>query len=697
MRLPSLSLNAPDLSPLDDALRREWLVTNSLGGYASGTALGANTRKYHGLLVAALHPPGDRTVCISKLDEDVIVGNEVFRLGANEFMDGFYPSGYIYLREFLVSPFPSFVYAAGNVTVEKSLFMPQGKNAAAALYRLTNRNEADMKVRVYPLLTCRRFHDVVDSESTPLNLKQMRDERTVTLTFTSPKATTILSASEGTFIEHPNWVRRLFYREENRRGESCIDDVYQPGYFEISMSRGAVKEFAVVAAVDENSQECVTTLNSVGTSTFEVKKSFEVETRHKASYLGCFHDAQNRVPISDWLSWVLLAADSFVVRDGGDARSVIAGYHWFGAWGRDTFISLPGLLLVTGRFSEAEKVLKRFAGYVKNGLIPNFVPDASGEPAYNTADATLWYVNSILQYLKYTGDFRFVEENLWPTLQTIVESHERGVTNGIRIDSDGLLVHGPRLTWMDAEVNREPVTPRAGKAVEVQALWYNALKTVQMLAGKFGHKALAWRCSDMAARVRGSFDRKFWNREKSCLFDVVDDAGGDASVRPNQIIAVTLDFPVLYPDKAEQVLGIVQREHLTPCGLRTLARNDPQYRGRYEGDRQNRDQAYHNGTVWPWLLGPFTTAYMNVKGPEPEAREFALQNLIHPLFTEKLFEAGLGTVSEVFDGEPPHRSGGCISQAWSVAEPLRAYVEDVLQVRPLYERQVLHAGAHLEG
>jgi predicted glycogen debranching enzyme len=315
--------------------------------------------------------------------------------------------------------------------------------------------------------------------------------------------------------------------------------------------------------------------------------------------------------------------------------------------------------------------------------------DKSGEPAYNAVDATLWFVNAVLQYLKYTGDFRFVEENLWETLKMIIENHERGTTFGIRVDSDGLLAHGPRLTWMDAETDGEAVTPRAGKAVEVQALWYSALRTVQLLATRFGHKSLSWQCSDMAVKSRENFNRKFWNREKGCLFDVVEPSGVDASLRPNQIIAAALDFPILYRDKAELVVDTVQREFLTPFGLRTLARSDPMYRSVYEGNRKSRNQAYHNGSVWPWLLGPFTTAFLKAKGSEADRREFALTNFILPLFSKQLFQAGLGTLSEIFDGDPPHTPRGCISQAWSVAEPLRAYVEDVLQTRPKYEKEVL--------
>jgi predicted glycogen debranching enzyme len=295
-----------------------------------------------------------------------------------------------------------------------------------------------------------------------------------------------------------------------------------------------------------------------------------------------------------------------------------------------------------------------------------------------------------LQYLQYTGDFKFVQKQLWESLKAIVDWHEKGTAFGIRVDNDGLLAHGPRLTWMDAEADGKAVTPRAGKAVEIQALWYNALRTMQLLANRFEEESLAEKYAEMASEARTSFNLKFWNDEKNCLFDVVD-ASADASLRPNQVIAAALDFTMLDNAKSERVVYLVQRELLTPCGLRTLARTEPGYRGFYTGDRRSRDQAYHNGTVWAWLLGPFTTAFLKAKGYGNDGLEYALKNLITPLFTQQIFQAGLGTVSEVFDGDSPHTPRGCIAQAWSVAEPLRAYVEDVMQVRPKFEKEVLQA------
>jgi len=372
-----------------------------------------------------------------------------------------------------------------------------------------------------------------------------------------------------------------------------------------------------------------------------------------------------------------------------EKNSVIAGYHWFETWGRDTFISLPGLMLTTGRFEDARKVFLTFKNYCKDGLIPNFIPDQARQPAYNAVDATLWCVNVVLQYLKYTGDFKFVQVQLWENLKTIIKNHVRGTAFNVHVDSDGLILHGSQLTWMDTAIDGQPITPRAGKAVEVQALWYNALKIMELLAKRFTEKNEAEKYAQMAENARKSFVERFWNSEKGYLFDVVSEYDEDDSLRPNQIIAVALDFTMLDNAKNEKIVDVVRRELLTPYGLRTLARNDQRYIGVYAGDRRSRDKAYHNGTVWPWLLGPFTTAFLKTKGYIKYRREYALKNFLLPLFAEQNFKAGLGTISEILDGEPPHTPRGCIAQAWSIAEPFRVYVEDVMHVRPKHEKEVL--------
>jgi predicted glycogen debranching enzyme len=369
-------------------------------------------------------------------------------------------------------------------------------------------------------------------------------------------------------------------------------------------------------------------------------------------------------------------------------KFVIAGYHWFETWGRDAFIALPGLMLTTGRFEDARQVLLTSKKYSKNGLIPNFVSEKPENASYNAVDATLWYVNAVLQYLKYTNDFKFVQMQLYETLKEAIENHVRGTEFDIRLSNDGLLNHGPRLTWMDAAIDGQPVTPRTGMAVEIQALWYNAMKIMELLAKRFSEEDEAERYSKMAAKTRESFTVKFWNSEKDCLFDVIGDFGRDYSLRPNQIIAVALDFVMLDNNRNEKIVDIVHRELLTPYGLRTLAKDDSKYVGTYSGDRKSRDRAYHNGTVWPWLLGSFVKAYLRTKGYGDFRREYALKNFLLPLFARHIFEAGLGTISEIFDGDSPHKPRGCIAQAWSVAEPLKTYVEDVMQARPKYEKIV---------
>jgi predicted glycogen debranching enzyme len=689
MRLPAINITQEALSRFDDVIQKEWLVTNGLGGYASSTVLGINTRKYHGLLVAALHPPGDRTVCLAKLDEEAVVGNNIYPLGANEFHGKIFPQGYMFLKEFSVSPFPRYVYSVQDVEVRKTIFMPKEKNATVAVYKVLNGNDFEAKIRIFPLLSCRHFHSVVDRWRDPLDFSQQQNGREIEVTFNTPKATIIARATEGEFREKTNWIDRLFYREEGVRGESSTDDCFQPGYFEIPVPPRREGEFAILTAASESGEKSKEVLDAVGTTMYDIEGLLERELEQHSDSLVKFYSLHREVPISDWLNWILLAADAFMIKGASDGKSVIAGYFWFETWGRDTFISLPGLMLATGRFEDARKILLDFMRHSKQGLIPNFVQDRSGEPSYNTVDATLWYVNAVLQYLKYTGDFKFVQKQLWENLKAIVDYHEKGTAFSIHLDSDGLLAHGPRLTWMDAEADGKAVTPRAGKAVEVQALWYNALRTVQLLANKFEEKSSAEKYSSMAGKARMSFNEKFWNSESNCLFDVVDVSSADASLRPNQTIAAALDFTMLDNDKSERIVDVVHRELLTPYGLRTLARSDPRYRGMYVGDRRSRDQAYHNGTVWAWLLGPFATAFLKAKGHADYRVEYALKNFILPLFTQQIFQAGLGTLSEIFDGDAPNAPRGCIAQAWSVAEPLRAYVEDAMRVRPKYEKEVL--------
>jgi len=380
---------------------------------------------------------------------------------------------------------------------------------------------------------------------------------------------------------------------------------------------------------------------------------------------------------------LVIAADQFIVARG-DQSTVIAGYPWFSDWGRDTMVALPGLTLVTGRFDVARSILLEFAKYVDQGMLPNRFPDAGEQPEYNTVDGTLWYFEAIRAYLEYTGDYQFVRKNLYDILGEIVAWHVRGTRYGIHVDDAGLLssgVPGVQLTWMDAKIGDWVVTPRQGKPVEIQALWYNALRTMEELAAHFADSASQKRYASMATMARWSFNRQFWNENAGCLYDVVNGHGMlDASIRPNQILAVSLHHSLLSLERARAVVEVVSRELLTPYGLRTLSPADRLYTGRYEGDPRSRDSAYHQGTVWPWLLGPFLTAYIKVNGAKSEARAQAAK-LLEP-FRKHLREAGLCQISEILDADMPHCPRGCIAQAWSVADLLRAAAEDVFNLRP---------------
>jgi predicted glycogen debranching enzyme len=689
MRLPSINLDRSTLANFESAVKKEWLVTNGLGGYASSTVVGLNTRKYHGLLVAAIHPPQDRRVFLEKLDEDLVSGGKTYRLGTNEFSNTFFPTGHEFLEQCLINPFPTYTYTADKTTVRKTIFMTYQKNCTIALYNVSNKTRNNVKMRIFPLVNWRNFHSVT-RRSQVSSPEQKVQANQVKLSLYGPKATLLLRSTEGQYHTNGTWTENLYLREEAARGESCFDDCYQPGYFEIDLEGQTSKDVAITAMADEDDLQAEKTVSSIPSTISGITSLHEKETERYQKLLDDFYVLHETARPSNWLNWLILAAHSFIVRDFLDReKSIIAGYHWFGVWGRDTFVSIPGLMFLTGRFKEAREIFLTFVRHMKNGLIPNFIPEDSDSCVYNTVDATLWFSNAVLQYLKYTGDFAFVRKHLWETLKQIVDSHVKGTLFSIHVDDDGLLSHGPQLTWMDSSVCGKPFSPRAGKAVEVQALWYNMLRTMQLLAVEFGEKQEADKLESRAEKTCKTFVRKFWNSQKGCLYDVIEENGPDVSIRPNQILAISLDFPILDADRNEKVARVVQEELLTPYGLRTLSKKDPRYIGVYGGDRSTRDKAYHYGTVWPWLLGSFTTAFLKIQDHVETQREFAFRNFLSPLFTTHVFEAGLGTVSEIFDGDSPHVSRGCISQAWSVAEPLRAYFEDVLLIRPVHEREVL--------
>jgi len=689
--LPRINIQPNILSNFDKAVEMEWIVTNGLGGYASSTILGINTRKYHGLLIAAFNPPTDRRVLLAKLDEEIEIESKKYSLGSNEFRDCIQPQGYQFLSSFSLTPFPAYKYDVHGIHLLKSIFMPYEKNTTVVFYEVLNSNESEVLIHVFPLVNSRHFHSVTNKNELAWSFTQETSNQTVIIQPSTQISTLLLFSSDGQYLmDEGKWIRKMCFRVDKARGDSHLDDVFRPGQFDISIAPKGEKKFYFLAVAGKNLREAKKILSSVHGKSVKIENLYQLELNRHEGLLTWFRNRYPNVVMEDWLKWLILATDSFIVkRLSTRMKSVVAGYHWFEDWGRDSLISLPGLTLVTGRFEDTKEILLTFQQYCQNGIIPNRFPDHAGDkPDYNTVDATLWYFNAVLQFLKYTGDFNFVKEQLWHMLHSIVEHHIQGTLYNIHMDEDGLLAHGPQLTWMDAMINNQIVTPRDGKAVEIQALWYNALKTMELLATRFNQGEDAEKYAILSEKVRGSFREKFWHNKKDYLFDVIYDNLRDPSLRPNQIIAVSLDFSMLDKEKCAKVVEIVWKNLFGGYGLRTLSTDDSRYIGKYLGDWAHRNKAYHNGTVWAWLLGPFITAFLKVKNYEEKWRAFAFQNFLQPLFQDEIYRAGLGMISEIFDGDAPHRSRGCISQSWSIAEPLRAYVEDVMLKRPIYEKQV---------
>jgi predicted glycogen debranching enzyme len=685
-----MDLGREALSKVEAARRQEWIITNGLGGYASSTVLGLNTRKYHGLLVAAFNPPVDRHVVVAKLDEQLLDGEATYPLHSNEFQGGIRPQGHVALERFTRFPCPTFTYSTHGVRLCKTVLMPYQQNAVIVSYEVERPSKNPLVLQVRPLLSFRHFHAVTEKSRVAWDLKQDSRGNKVLLRTRKPPVSLALASTEGQYHVEEEWVEGLFFRTDHEQGTSSFDDCLIPGRFETNLLPNTPTKISLVAAAAEDSRTAESTCAELWSRLETAGGVYDEEdcrVRTIRQAVATLHPAAD----ARWCQLLSVAADSFIVnRASTGTKTIIAGYHWFEDWGRDSLISLPGLTLATHRFADARAILLTFKHYTHKGIIPNRFPDASGEtPAYNTVDATLWFVNAVLQYVKYTNDFRFIKEELWAMLQSVIERHTQGTINNIHLDVDGLLAHGPQLTWMDAMINDDPVTPRQGKAVEIQALWYNAVRTMQLLAARFAHPTLAEQYGDMAHRTQRSFLTKFWREGDQYLADVVTDDAHDTSLRPNQIFAVSLDFSMLDSAQREAVVTAVQEKLVTPYGLRTLAREDSRYRGHYRGDWNARNFAYHNGTVWPWLTGPFVTAFTKISRADAQRRQFAFDAFLRPLLAE-LGRAGLGTLSEVYDGDPPHAPGGCISQAWSVAETLRAYVEDVLLCRPPFERKTLN-------
>jgi predicted glycogen debranching enzyme len=636
---------------LNEAQGREWLETNGLGGFASSTIAGMNTRRYHGLLIAATAPPAGRMVLLSKLEETLVIDDQRFELAVNQYPGVVHPQGHRFLISFRLDPFPVFAYEIAGVHLQKTVFMVHGENTIIVRYRCAAGEGHKLKLELHPLIAFRDYHNTTH-ENGALDRHIGVESGVVSVAPYAALPTLYIAHTGASVGESGDWYRNFEYERERERGLDYREDLFNPFVFAFDLSHAA--ECSVIASTERRDAS--------------LAESYEVAERERRAAIVSHVDPNDKVTRE-----LRLAADQFIVRRGAQ-KTVIAGYHWFADWGRDTMIALPGLTLATGRYDDARSILLEFTKHVDRGMLPNRFPDANEQPEYNTVDATLWYFEAIRQYVEHTGDRATVVSQLYPVLTDIMQWHFRGTRHGIRVEDDGLLQCGEpgvQLTWMDAKIGDWVVTPRYGKPVEIQALWHNALAFMADVASWVGNPAESERWATLAARARASFDEKFWNPQLQCLYDVVNGEQNDSSIRPNQIFVVSLPHPMLSAEKCKAVVETVHRELLTPFGLRTLARTDAQYHPTYGGDAFSRDSAYHQGTVWPWLIGAFLTAYVKVFGDPaiPKAKSWLT------CLEQHLSAGGLGQVSEVFDADPPYRAGGCIAQAWSVAELLRVHKE----------------------
>jgi len=628
-------------------------VTNGLGGFGCGTVAGANTRRYHAFLMASLKPPVERTLLVAKVDLSVEYLGKLYPLSANEFAGGTVdPRGFVYLESFTVSDgVPVWRYAVADAVLEQRIFMAPGANTSYLRLDLL-RASAPLRVEFKPLVTYRDYHSH-GRGTQRFQVTAGHDRCSVDGVDGVPLYR--LAVSAGRYAATDLWHWNFLHREEFARGLDAIEDLWGPGTFSADLAGNRPVFFTATAEKSEP------------LAGDDVLAALIARSQRLGAAL-----PKSAPP---WVRALATASDQFIVHrgeKGAAMASVIAGYPWFTDWGRDTMIALPGLTTVLGRFDIAATILRTYAGFIDHGMLPNRFPDAGEAIEYNTVDAVLWMFQAFAEYLDAKRDPDLLRD-LFPGLAAVIHAHVEGTRYGIQVDSDGLLRAGEpgiQLTWMDAKHGDHVVTPRIGKPVEINALWLNALEVVVRLAGRLRNTAEKRFCQTLLKRAGDSFAR-FWNEERGCLYDVIDVDGGathDASVRPNQILAVSLPYCVLLPEQMRAVVDTCARELLTSHGLRSLSAQDPTYVGQYVGNGWQRDAAYHQGTVWSWLLGPFARAHYRVYGDAAQAQAFLAPMAQH------LDAACVGTVSEVFDGDAPHTARGCFAQAWSVAEILRSWV-----------------------
>lgn len=660
----------------EKALKQDWIITNGLGGYSSSSILGINTRKYHGLLVAPLNPPGNRNLILSKVDESFESGGQEYPIYSNIGKD-YISKGYQYLKAFEKEYIPIFTYEVDGAIIKKYICMEHGKNTVCVLYNIKN-NEKRTKFKIAPIVNFRDFHTTTPNAE--FNLKQEIKDTKVKMIINNQGQTPIyMKTSEGKYIEHFNdTFRNMFYLEEEKRGQGAEENLAVPGVFEVKLRANEEKFITFICSLEENIDE-LDGKNIINKEiiriTSELYDSYLLDSRKEYS-------DKYKTLMRDYI----IASDNFVVyRPAFALYTIIAGYPWFLDWGRDALISFEGIVLIPRRFQIAKEVLLTFIRDIKYGLVPNGYSGYDGRPLYNSADASLLLFEQVRKYLEYTHDYEFLKSQAYDTLKKVIEAYINGIDldgNNIHLDNeDGLLSSGtPQIqnTWMDAKIGNIVVTPRNGKAIEINALWYNALKIMESFANLYKEKELAKKYAELAKKCKESFIKKFYNKKRKCFDDLV----GDNSIRPNQLFAIGLHYPVVEPNsvEAKTAFETVTKKLLTPYGLKTLAKGEKCYREIYEGDQIKRDMSYHQGITWPWLLGIYSDSFLNIinaeknktkkKELEEQYSKFA-QNVEDTFYNEMYNRSTVGSISELYDSAKPYEAKGAFAQAWSVAEVFR--------------------------
>jgi predicted glycogen debranching enzyme len=651
------------LGNLELAESREWLVTNGIGGFASGTAAGTSTRRYHGLLMASLQPPTDRTLLVAGVDETVRFGGTSFPLATNRWLSGdVSPKGYLQMESFhLEGTKPVWRYALADALLEKRVWMKQGENTTFVEYTLA-RGNSPVEIEGKILVSYRDFHATTHGDGWQMRIEPV--EKGIRVVAFEGATPFFLKSASAAFEPRHEWYRDFFLPAERERGLDDHEDRLLAGVFRSRLAVG--EKLTLMFSTEPEAQTDGEQARALQSN--RDLKLFQAWQKRRAETVATPADDE-----PGWLWQLVLAADQFVAKralaDDPDGLTVIAGYPWFCDWGRDTMIALPGLTLPLGRPEIARKILESFARYVDGGMLPNNFPDRGGTPQYNTIDAAMWYFEAVRQYFEATQDLALVNK-LFPVLSAIVDAHVAGTRYNIKVDpADALLYGGSpevQLTWMDAKIGDWVVTPRIGKPVEINALWINALNTM----GEFARRLARPREGYLKLKEKAQKNfQKFWNPKRKCCFDVIDVPGGgaDAALRPNQVFAVSLPVSPLTREQCRGVVDTLGRELLTSFGLRSLGPSEPGYVGRYAGGPRERDAAYHQGTVWAWLLGPYALAHYKVYGDRAAAQSF-----LEPL-GRSIYSAGLGSISEIFGGDAPFPATGCFAQAWSVAETFRVW------------------------